>query len=738
MKTLLTLFVLLAPMSFANHAFAACMPGPNQVSIFVDSNFGGACVTLGVADYANSNEFGLPNDSVSSIRVGSAAQAFLCRDANFGGTCQTVTSDLASLSNQPIGNDQISSLRVQARGSPTSCVPGASQASFFVDANFMGACVTLDIADYPNSPAIGLDNDSISSIRVGTAAQAFVCRDDNFGGTCQTVTADLSELSNQPIGNDQISSLRVQARGAATNCPPGPNQASFFVDANFSGQCVTLNFGSYPSASAFILPNDSISSIRLGAGTQAFVCRDNNFGGTCQTVTTSLSGLSNQSIGNDQISSIKVQPLGTATNCPPGADQASFFVDRNFSGQCVTLNFGNYPNASAFSLPNDSISSIRMGSATQAYVCQDDNYGGTCQKVTASLAELSNQPIGNDQISSLMVQPLGSATGCIPAANQTSFFVDANFSGQCVTLNLGDYPSASAIGLPNDSISSIRLGVMVQAFVCRDNDFGGTCQTVTGNLAELSGQPIGNDQISSLKVQPLGSITSCTPGANQASFFVDSQFSGSCMTLGIGDYPTPSSVGLPNDSISSIKVGSNAQTFVCRDDHFGGQCQVVTGNVPDLSNQPIGNDQISSLNVRQRGATQTCTPGPNQAAFYVDANFANACVVLNAGSYPTAAVFQLPNDSISSIRLGSQVTVLACRDAQYGGTCQTITNDLASLGNQPIGNDTISSLKVMPRGKTTICAVAWRRNTKLAVMQRFRNHGCIGASADSNGDTSDK
>jgi Beta/Gamma crystallin len=493
------------------------------------------------------------------------------------------------------------------------------------------------------------------------------------------------------------------AHHAFAACTPGPNQVSIFVDSNFGGACATLGVADYANSNEFGLPNDSISSIRVGSAAQAFVCRDANFEGTCQTVSSDLANLSKQSIGNDRISSLRVQTRGAATNCPAGADQASFFVDSNFSGRCVTLNFGHYPNASALNLPNDSVSSIRVGSATQAYVCRDDNYGGTCQKVTTSLAELSNQPIGNDQISSLMVQPLGSATGCIPAANQASFFMDANFSGQCVILNLGDYPSASAFGLSSDSISSIRLGAMIQAFVCRDNDFGGTCQTVTGNLAELSNQPIGNDQISSLKVQPLGSITSCTPGANQASFFVDSQFSGPCMTLGVGDYPTSNAVGLPNDSISSIKVGSNAQTFVCRDDHFGGQCQLITGNVPDLSNQPIGNDQISSLNVRQPGAARTCMPGPNQAAFYVDANFANACVVLNAGSYPTAAVFQLPNDSISSVRVGSQVTVLACRDAQFGGTCQTVTNNLASLGNQPIGNDTISSLKVLPRGTGTPC-----------------------------------
>lgn len=94
----------------------------------------------------------------------------------------------------------------------------------------------------------------------------------------------------------------------------------------------------------------------------------------------------------------------------------------------------------------------------------------------------------------------------------------------------------------------------------------------------------------------------CMPGPSQAAFFVDANFSGGCVVLGISDYPTPNAMGIPGDSISSVRIGQNAQAVVCRDDLYGGQCQTITGNIADLTGQPIGNDMISSVIVQARGA----------------------------------------------------------------------------------------------------------------------------------------
>jgi hypothetical protein len=67
------------------------------------------------------------------------------------------------------------------------------------------------------------------------------------------------------------------------------------------------------------------------------------------------------------------------------------------------------------------------------------------------------------------------AQTCEPSPDQVAFFVDANFKGQCVVRGIGVYPNANSIGLPNDSISSVKVGGNAQAVLCKDNDFGGDC-----------------------------------------------------------------------------------------------------------------------------------------------------------------------------------------------------------------------------------------------------------------------
>ncbi len=73
--------------------------------------------------------------------------------------------------------------------------------------------------------------------------------------------------------------------------------------------------------------------------------------------------------------------------------------------------------------------------------------------------------------------------------------------------------------------------------------------------------------------------------------------------LAIGDYPTATSTGLPNDSVSSIRVGPGAQVRVCVDEYYGGNCSLVTSNTPDMNTTTVGNDHLTSAQVRLLGTT---------------------------------------------------------------------------------------------------------------------------------------
>ncbi len=382
-------------------ARAACEPQQNQASFYKDAGFKGQCVVKGFGDYPNSNAIGLPNDSISSLRVGPNTQVILCKDNDFRGDCIRVDSDVSFLNGPRVGNDQVSSLKIQPVGM-NQCVPGPAQVSFFTNADFLGECVVKDIGDYASSGAIGLPNDSISSIRVGANVQALICKDNNFGGDCILMTNDVAFLNNNRVGNDQISSAKVQARGFS-DCQPASNQVAFFVDADFLGACVVKDFGEYPNSNAIGLPNDSISSVRVGVGAQAVICKDNNFKKECILLRSNVNFLNGDRVGNDEISSAKVQTLGTR-ECEVGPNQVSFFEHADFLGPCVTKEIGDYPTSKAIGLDDKSISSVKIGGNVQACGCSGENFAVQCETFPATSNFLSRQ---NDFISSARVQKRG-------------------------------------------------------------------------------------------------------------------------------------------------------------------------------------------------------------------------------------------------------------------------------------------------------------------------------------------
>jgi hypothetical protein len=96
---------------------SACQgrPGPNEVMLYVDFGYSGACVVKPIGRYATAEQIGLPNDSISSLKIGSNVRAVVCEHYNFSGTCSTFFYDDSNLSNDAIGNDRITSVRVERR-----------------------------------------------------------------------------------------------------------------------------------------------------------------------------------------------------------------------------------------------------------------------------------------------------------------------------------------------------------------------------------------------------------------------------------------------------------------------------------------------------------------------------------------------------------------------------------------------------------------------------------------------
>ena len=90
----------------------ACTPGPGQVALFVYPNFGGECALKGIGAYTNTAAIGLPQQSISSLRVTSGMTLTLCQGDSFAPACSVFTADQADLGATAVGNNLASSAEV--------------------------------------------------------------------------------------------------------------------------------------------------------------------------------------------------------------------------------------------------------------------------------------------------------------------------------------------------------------------------------------------------------------------------------------------------------------------------------------------------------------------------------------------------------------------------------------------------------------------------------------------------
>jgi hypothetical protein len=119
-----------------------------------------------------------------------------------------------------------------------SCNPNANQVGLYTDANFGGSCVVKDVGNYSNPSAMGIANDSISSVKVGGNVKLTLCQNDDYSGTCEVFTGDDSNLSDNSIGDNQASSAKVETRNSCTNgAISGALQPGYASCANEGGTC---------------------------------------------------------------------------------------------------------------------------------------------------------------------------------------------------------------------------------------------------------------------------------------------------------------------------------------------------------------------------------------------------------------------------------------------------------------------------------------------------------------------
>lgn len=251
-------------------------------------------------------------------------------------------------------------------------------------------------------------------------------------------------------------------------------QAIVFEHANYGGRARALGIGRWDLAQIG-LPNDSISSLRIPAGLKVTLYEDAAFRGSSVTFTSDTTFVGSF---NDKTSSIVVE---AASNAPA----VDIFEHDNFQGMRKQLGPGRY-NIGDMGLPNDCISSLRVGPGLKATLYEHRDFSGSA---VSYVHDTSSVGSFNDKASSIVVEPVTAAV--------VEIFEHANFGGMCKVLGVGDY-NLNQIGLPNDSLSSVRVPPGLEVVLYEHAGFTGASVRYTASTTFVGSF---NDKTSSVRVR---------------------------------------------------------------------------------------------------------------------------------------------------------------------------------------------------------------------------------------------
>ncbi len=390
-----------------------------EITLFEYGGFGGRSLTL--RGYTpNLEQIGF-NDKAASIVVRSGTWQ-LCTDANFGGTCVTLSrGEYRNLDGRIDG--QLSSAReVGSYSNETGNYGNYRRGSveIFDNTDFQGTSILLD-RDSGNFSNNGF-NDRARSIIVHDGTWT-LCSDRGYGGNCRTYTRGrYANLGRGSAG--EISSARMSGGDADAPYVHGGG-------AIVGGQVAT---GGY-----------------VGSGRVILFDQD-QLNGRSIVVTENIVDLGNTGF-NDETMSIVVEG-GSWEVC----------TDAFFRGQCRIMKPGHYRRLEPTLFR--SISSLRAASGangdfinqTKPFLVDGRERGRVGNRVAVELFEHDNfqgrRLASGRSISNLEPENFNDLASSIAVyEGRWEFCTDADFGGRCVVYGPGRYPKLWGL---NDQLSSFR------------------------------------------------------------------------------------------------------------------------------------------------------------------------------------------------------------------------------------------------------------------------------------------
>ena len=283
------------------------------------------------------------------------------------------------------------------------------------------------------------------------AAQATFYEHPDFAGRSVRANEEITRFDRYSF-NDRTSSVVIVG-----------DRWEICDDAGFRGRCVVLRPGEYPSLADMGL-NDRISSARVidrndrvdddryapvQSDAQVTFYEREGFDGRSFTTTGAIPNFRRYGF-NDRASSAVVV-----------GERWEVCEDNRYRGRCVVLRPGRYPSLEAMGL-DDEVTSVRT--VARNVRIRDDRYAPAPGPAPADGQVTFFERAGFQGRSFTTEEAVANleragfndrATSAIVIGERWEVCNDTRFSGRCVVLRPGRYPSLEAMGM-NDRISSVR------------------------------------------------------------------------------------------------------------------------------------------------------------------------------------------------------------------------------------------------------------------------------------------
>jgi len=409
------------------------------------------------------------------------------------------------------------------------------------------------------------------------------------------------------------------------------------------------------------------------------------------------------------------------------AQSVVVFTDTHFSGESQTLRAGDYL-LSNLTIGNDAISSIKLPEGFKVLAFENDNFGGDFFEITVSLTSLD---FWADRISSIKVidlqnrsvdaqpvktnEPQKDQAGTSNSTNNNSswntqkptisysssdivIFADRNFQGDGQILTEGRYNDTD-LSIGNDNVSSIKIpqGYTVRLF--EDGGFDGSFIDLKSEVSNLNSMR-WEDKASSIQVFRGNPPSNTASTGNSAILYQHGNYGGRNQSLGEGKY-TSRDFSLAQD-LTSLRIAQGFYILLYEQDNFQGKSVDVSGDVSNLSDIDW-NDKVKSLEIiRGISPTQTFTNNnansnnnntngwnsnnannntANQVIIYQSWNYGGKTQALNEGNYANLSNLNVRNYDVSSIRIPVGFTVRLYARENGQGSFVDIVQDTPNLSN---------------------------------------------------------